>query len=265
MMLGAIVGDIVGSRFEWHNIKSKDFKLFTCDDFATDDSIMTLAIAKALLDYKRGNYEKLRQDTISAMLEVGRPYKDCGYGLGFYEWLYGDKQKPYNSCGNGSAMRVSAVSYVAKSLEEVKNMSLAVTDISHNHPEGIKGAEATAVATYMALHGSSKEEIKKYIYDNYYKFDKTLAEIRPKYKFEGTCQQTVPQALAAFWEAVDFEDAIRNAISIGGDSDTVAAITGAVAGAFFGVPDDIGRTAEIYLDERLKAILYRFCSKYVVK
>lgn len=263
MMLGAIVGDIVGSRFEWHNIKSKDFKLFNCDDFATDDSIMTLAIADALMQYKSGNYNKLRRDTINSMLMVGRPYSDCGYGLGFYEWLYGDEQKPYNSCGNGSAMRVSAVAYVAKSLEEVKQMSLAVTDISHNHPEGIKGAEATAVATYMALNGSNKEEIKKYIYDNYYKFGKTLAEIRPKYKFEGTCQQTVPQALAAFWESTDFEDAIRNAISIGGDSDTVAAITGAVAGAYYGVPTEIAVTAGLYLDAPLKQILNAFESKYL--
>lgn len=262
MMLGAIVGDVVGSRFEWHNIKSKNFKLFTAQDFATDDSIMTLAVAKALLDYKQGDFDKLRKDTIAAMLEVGRPYKNCGYGLSFYEWIYGDEQKPYNSCGNGSAMRVSAVAYVAKSLDEVKQMSLAVTDISHNHPEGIKGAEATAVATYLALNGVDKSEIKAYVTKKYYNFFESLDEIRETYKFEGTCQKTVPQALVAFWESVDFEDAIRNAISIGGDSDTVAAITGAVAGAYYGVPDEIAQTTELFLDSRLKEILAMFEAKY---
>lgn len=261
-MLGAIVGDIVGSRFEWHNIKNKNFKLFTAQDFATDDSIMTLAVAKALLDYKQGNFDKLRKDTIAAMLEVGRPYKDCGYGLGFYEWIYGDEQKPYNSCGNGSAMRVSAVAYVAKSLDEVKQMSHAVTDISHNHPEGIKGAEATAIAVYMALNGADKEEIKQYVEKNYYIFSESLEEIRATYKFEGTCQKTVPQALVAFWESTSFEDAIRNAISIGGDSDTVAAITGAVAGAYYGVPDEIARAAAVFLDDRLSEILLQFEKKY---
>ena len=257
-MLGAIVGDIVGSRFEWNNIKTKNFNLFTVNCFATDDSIMTLAIAQALLGYKHGEYNKLRRDTIEAMIEVGRPYPESGYGTGFFKWLYGNEQKPYNSCGNGSAMRVSPVAYVAKTLDEVKQMSLAVTDISHNHPEGIKGAEATAIATFLALNGATKDEIKQYVLQNYYDFPYTVDEIRSTYQFEGTCQMTVPQALVAFWDSTDFEDAIRNAISIGGDSDTVAAITGAVAGAYYGVPHKIGIAAELYLDERLNSILDRF-------
>lgn len=155
-------------------------------------------------------------------------------------------------------MRVSPVAYVAKTLDEVKQMSLAVTDISHNHPEGIKGAEATAIATFMALNGATKDEIKQYVLQNYYDFPYTVDEIRPTYQFEGTCQKTVPQALVAFWDSTDFEDAIRNAISIGGDSDTVAAITGAVAGAYYGVPRKIAIVAELYLDERLNSILDRF-------
>ena len=264
-MLGAIVGDIVGSRFEWHNIKTKDFNLFNAACFATDDSIMTLAVAKALLSYERGDYEKLRRDAVNCMIEVGRPYNDCGYGGAFYAWLYGDVHKPYNSFGNGSAMRVSPVAYVAESLDECKLLSLAVTDITHNHPEGIKGAEATAVATYLALHGASKDEIKDYIVKNYYDFHSALDEIRKTYRFNETCQMTVPQALTAFWESTSFVDAIKNAVSIGGDSDTVAAIAGAVAGAFYGVPTDCEKTASVFLDDRLTEILDAFEEKYVKK
>ncbi len=264
-MLGAIVGDIVGSRFEWHNIKTKDFVLFTPDCFATDDSIMTLAIANALLNYKQGNYDKLRDDTIASMVSIGRPYPTSGYGTSFFSWLYGNDHRPYNSCGNGSAMRVSAVAHVAKSLREVRRMSFAVTAISHNHLEGVLGAEATAVATFLALNGTDKDVIRQYVAQNYYDVSRSLDEIRPTYKFEGTCQETVPQALTAFFESTDFEDAIRNAISIGGDSDTVAAITGAVAGAYYGVPQKIADRATLYLDERLGGVLKAFEDKFAQK
>lgn len=256
-MLGAIVGDIVGSIYEFDNHRSKEFPLFSANCFATDDSIMTLAVAKALVEWKQGAGE-LDDLAVRYMQEVGRPYPGCGYGGRFRGWMYSDDPEPYNSFGNGAAMRVSPVAYVAGSLEEVKALSKAVTGVTHNHPEGLKGAEATAVATWMALHGASKEKIGEHIRENYYDIAFTLDEIRPVYQFNETCQDTVPQAIEAFLESEDFEDAIRNAISVGGDSDTLAAITGAIAGAYYGIPQGIANQAQSYLDNRLKSILHDF-------
>ena len=256
-MLGAIIGDIVGSRFEWHNIKKKDFKLFTIDCFPTDDSIMTLAVARALWECI-GDYTNLSEQTIETMRTIGRRYPNCGYGGGFRKWLNSRNPRPYNSCGNGSAMRVSPCAYAASSLEEAIELSRKVTEITHNHPEGIKGAEATTVAVYMARTGSSIQEIREYIHENYYPMDFTLDEIRPTYRFESTCQGTVPPAIMAFLESTDFEDAIRNAISIGGDSDTVAAITGSIAGAYYGVPTNIREQALFYMDRSLRRMLREF-------
>lgn len=255
-MLGAIVGDVVGSRFEFDNYRAKDFELFHSSCFPTDDSIMTLAICQALLESK-GNYEDLEQRTQVWLQEFGRWYPDAGYGGRFNQWIYSQKPEPYNSWGNGSAMRVSPVAYVAKSLEEVKQLAYKVTCVTHNHPEGIKGAEATAVATYMALHGADKAEIRKAM-EKYYKLDFTLDEIRPTYEFNESCQDTVPQALQAFFEAKDFEDAIRNGVSIGGDTDTIGAITGAVAGAYYGVPEAIAAKTWEYLDVTQRAVLQAF-------
>jgi len=263
-MLGAIIGDIVGSRFEWHNIKTKDFTLFTDNCFFTDDSVMTICIAKAILE-SNGNYDNLSGNTIHYMKSIGRLYPHSGYGGRFYGWIYGDSNEPYNSYGNGSAMRVSCAGIVAQTLDEAKDLSDKVTKITHNHPEGLKGAEATAVCIFLAKTGKTKEEIEKYVVDNYYNLDFTLDSIRSIYKFNETCQGTVPVAIKAFLESNSFEDAIRNAISVGGDSDTLAAITGSIAEAFYGIPNDIREKAKTYLDKRLLDIVEKFESIYLPK
>lgn len=260
-MLGAIIGDIVGSRFEWNNHRDKDFELFTSGCFPTDDSIMSLAIAKAII-VSKPDFSDLSDNAVKCMQSIGRNYPDCGYGGRFYGWMFSDDPRPYNSYGNGSAMRVSAAGFAAKSLEEAKLLSKLVTEVTHNHPEGIKGAEATAVAIYMAKTGSGIFEIKDYIKENYYPMNFTLDEIRDTYRFNETCQDTVPQALQAFFESTGFEDAIRNAISIGGDSDTLAAICGSVAEAYYGIPDDIRKQALTFLDKDLLKLLTLFESKY---
>lgn len=256
-MIGAIIGDIVGSRFEWNNIKSKNFELFTEKCFFTDDSVMTIAVADALMRAD-GNIDILPKCAVESMQRIGRPYPDCGYGGSFYYWIYSDNPHPYGSYGNGAAMRVSGCGFAAKTLEEAKALSKAVTEVTHNHPEGIKGAEATAVSIFLARSGKSIDEIRRHINSEYYPINFTLDEIRDTYTFNETCQDTVPQALEAFLESVDFEDAIRNAISVGGDSDTLAAITGGVAEAYYGVPKDIKNKALTYLDEGLLQIVNRF-------
>lgn len=263
-MLGAIIGDIVGSRFEWNNNKSKQFDLLTYKCSVTDDSIMTLAIAKALLESK-SDYSDLSENAVKYMQNIGQHYPNCGYGGHFREWIYSDNPKPYNSYGNGAAMRVSACGFVANTLEEVKQLSKAVTEVTHNHPEGIKGAEATAVAIFLARSGKNLLEIRDYITKNYYPLNFSLDEIRDNYEFNESCQGTVPQALEAFFESKNFEDAIRNAISIGGDSDTLAAITGGIAGVYYGIPTDIRKHALTFLDERLLKILVEFENNYPSK
>ena len=263
-MLGAIIGDIVGSRFEWDNIKTKEFDFLTYKCFVTDDSIMSLAIAKAILDCK-GDYHNLNGLAVSCMQEIGRPYPNSGYGGMFNEWMYSDNPQPYNSFGNGAAMRVSSCGYAASTLEEAKQLSKKVTEVTHNHPEGMKGAEATTVAIFLAKTGKSILEIRDYINDHYYPMNFTLDSIRDSYEFNETCQNTVPQAIMAFLESTSFEDAIRNAISIGGDSDTLAAITGGIAEAYYGIPTDIRKHALTFLDERLMKILIDFENVYAPK
>lgn len=261
-MLGAIIGDIVGSRFEGDNIKTKKFKFFD-DELCglTDDSIMSLAVAKSLIDCK-GNYSKLHDIVIKNMVEIGRKYPWCGFGGHFYRWIITDNHEPYNSYGNGSAMRVSACGYAGSSLEEVKKLSKIVSEVSHNHPEGIKGAEAVAVSIYLAKNGKKLDEIKKYIIENYYNIDFKLDDIRESYKFDVTCQGSVPQALEAFFESNSFEDAIRNAISIGGDSDTIACITGGIAAAYYGIPEKIRYDSLYFFDELQRNILLEFEKKF---
>lgn len=261
-MLGPIIGDIVGSRFEWNNIKTKEFDFFTQECTVTDDSIMSLAVAKALLESGK-ELDKLSKIAASCLQEIGRPYHNCGYGGMFYEWMYSDHPQPYNSFGNGAAMRVSACGYAAESLEEAVKLSRAVTEITHNHPEGIKGAEATAVAVYMAKSGNNILKIRDHINKNYYPMDFALNDIRRSYQFDVTCQGTVPQAIMAFLESNDFEDAIRNAISIGGDSDTLAAITGGIAGTYYGIPAEIRKQALSFLDSCLMEILIEFETVYL--
>lgn len=260
-MLGAIIGDIVGSRFEWNNHRSKDFEFFTYNCFPTDDSIMSLAVAQSIL-ISKNDYSDLSKNAVECMQTIGRNYPDCGYGGSFYGWIFSNDPKPYNSYGNGAAMRVSAAGFAANSIEEAKKLSRLVTEVSHNHPEGIKGAEATTVAIYLAKTGSNILEIRDYINKNYYPMNLTLDEIRDTYQFNETCQETVPQALQAFFESSDFEDAIRNGISIGGDSDTVAAICGGVAEAYYGIPTDIREQALTFLDDRLMHLLVLFENQY---
>ena len=260
-MIGAIIGDIVGSRFEWNNNKSKEFTFLHPACFPTDDSAMTLAIGAALLRC-RPDYSDLSEQTIRWMQEIGRAYPDKGYGARFAGWLYEENPQPYNSFGNGAAMRVSAIAYAANSPEEISRLSRAVTAVTHNHPEGIKGAEATATAIFMARTGSSIETIRRHIRRNYYDINFTLDDIWEDYLFNETCQETVPQAMQAFFESTSFEDAIRNAISIGGDSDTLAAITGSIAAAYYGVPTAIRTQALAYLDKFHLTILREFEHRY---
>ena len=263
-MLGAIVGDIVGSRFEWDNLKSKKFELLHPSCFFTDDSLMTIALAKAILDCK-GDYALLSEASVKRMLQFGRSYPYAGYGPAFSMWLETDGSRSYNSFGNGAGMRVSACGFAANSLEEAKDLSFKVTRVTHDHPEGIKGAEATAVCIYLARTGSSLKEIRKHVNEHYYKLDFTLDGIRDSYEFDVSCQGTVPQAIEAFLESTSFEDAIRNAISIGGDSDTVAATTGGIAEAFYGIPKDIRQKTMTYLDDKLRAVVNEFESKFPPK
>lgn len=237
-MIGAILGDIIGSRFERRNTKSKDFELFTKECCPTDDSYMTFAVAKAIVE-SEGDLERLGECAVKSMQEIGRANPYAGFGGMFYKWLFSENPMPYNSLGNGAGMRVSPVAFVAKTLDECKNMSRIVTEATHNHPEGIRGAEAIAVSTWLLLHGAKKEEIRKTVCENYYTLDFTIDEIRPKYKFDVTCMGSVPQAIEAFLESESFEDAIRTAVSIGGDSDTIAAMTGALAESFYGVPNEL--------------------------
>ena len=256
-MIGAIIGDIVGSRFELDNYRAKDFELFTKDCVITDDSVMSLALAKAVMDYKN-NGGDLSENAVVNMQEYGREYRGYGYGGNFYYWIYSDNPKPYNSFGNGAAMRVSACAFAAESRDDALMMSDCVTAVTHNHIEGIKGARATVDAIWLAKNGKSIPEIKEHICKNYYKIDFTIDEIRPDYQFNETCQNTVPQALEAFFESDSFEDALRTAISVGGDSDTLAAITCSVAEAYYGVPQEIYNTAITYLDPKLKGVLSEF-------
>ena len=260
-MIGAIMGDIVGSPYEFIKYDVPyNFPLFNHGCRYTDDTVMTMAVADALNECYEDIDDELyfKQILINKLKWYGRHYPDAGYGGRFCRWLHAKNPHPYNRWGNGSAMRVSACGWAGRTLDEVKALSCAVTEVTHNHPEGIKGAEATAVATFWARTGMSKDEIRDLVVRNYYLLDFTIDEIRPSYEFDVSCQGSVPQALQAFFESTSFEDAIRNAISIGGDSDTIAAITGAVAGAYYGVPDDIREKAETFLDVYLLQRLYYF-------
>ncbi len=264
-MLGAIIGDIVGSRFEFNNHRNKKFDLFAEGCFATDDSIMTLAVAKAIMEamkiekqsnrcYDHDFHARLSDLTVKYMQEIGRKYPNCGFDGMFYKWVFSDDPNPYNSYGNGAAMRVSPVGFVAQSEWEVEHLAETVTAVTHDHNEGIKGATATAVAIYMARNGALKIEIRERIARDYYPLDFKIDDIRATYCFNETCQETVPQALECFFESTSFEDSIRIAISLGGDSDTIAAITGAIAEAYYGVPEDIKEKALTYLDDELRTI-----------
>ena len=231
-MYGAILGDIIGSPFEFdRGDKTKEFDLFTKGCDFTDDSVMTIAVGP------QATVKEIEEAVVTNMQDWGKRYPYAGYGGRFRYWLRERNPKPYGSYGNGSAMRVSAAGGLYDSLERTREVARATANVTHNHPEGIKGAEATASAIYMARNGSSKEEIKEYIEKEFhYNLDRTLDEIRPGYHMDETCQRTVPEAIIAFLESKDFEDAVRNAVSLGGDTDTLGAITGSIAEAFYGIP-----------------------------
>ena len=260
-MLGAVIGDIAGSRFEWKNCKSKDFTLLTPECRITDDSVMTLAIAQALLNTEKER-EALGDEAVRCMQNFGRRWAQGCYGGSFARWLASPSPKPYGSFGNGAAMRVSACAWAADSLENALDMACRVTEVTHNHPEGLKGASAVTAAIWLALHGADKEEIRRHIVDHYYELDFSLDEIRPSYAFDVSCQGSVPQAIVAFLESESYEDAVRNAVSIGGDSDTIAAICGSVAEAFYGIPRRLRDRALKFLDFELQDIAKKFESSY---
>lgn len=263
-MLGAIIGDIVGSRFERHNYKKKDFEFFSDNCSFTDDTVMSLAICNAFL--KGFPYEyKGEKILIESMQSLGKKYPNAGYGSYFRKWINSDNPAPYESYGNGAAMRISGCGFASKSMDELKHNSSLITGVSHNHMQSYKAAEAVSAAIYLARTGNKKESIKKYIEDYYYLLDFTLDDIRDAYGFDVSCQGSVPQAFEAFFESRNFEDAIRNAISIGGDSDTIAAITGGIAEAYYGIDCAKRDKAKTYLDKYLLDILDEFESRYGAK
>lgn len=262
-MIGAIIGDIVGSRFEIDNLKSKEFELFTEESVFTDDTVMTIAVAKALLSYNRADgLEVFKKNLVRVMHQVGTRYINCGYGGWLKTWLKKGLTEPYNSYGNGSAMRVSPVGWFADTLEECEAIAAATAEVTHNHPKGVKGAVSVAGAVFLARTGHTAGEIREYA-KKFYSVNFTLNEIREDYMFFSSCQLTVPPALVAFFESTGFEDAIRNAISIGGDSDTIAAITGSVAEAYYGADKQMKTAALARLDPYLLEIVQSFTEKYV--
>ena len=263
-MLGALIGDVVGSRFEFKDYKSKDFVLFTPECHPTDDSLMTLAIAKALV-LCRTDESRLAETTERCMRQIARLHPGAGWGYMFYQWVMGYNPNRPRSLGNGAGMRISPVGWVADSEDDVKRLSRTVTEISHGHPEGLLGAEAVAMAVYLARTGVSKDEIyRRMITDYYPEIDTfTLDSIRPTYEVDDaglwvTCRGSIPQALRAFFEAESFEDTLRCAVSIGGDADTITAMAGSVAEAYYGVPDWMEERLLTYLHSNLSDIYHAF-------
>jgi ADP-ribosylglycohydrolase len=255
-MLGAIAGDIIGSFYEHHPTKSVEFPLFHEHCRFTDDSVMTVAVAHAILE---------NRDYGMWMKDFGRKYPNAGYGGSFFDWLFEPDIRPYNSWGNGSAMRVSPVGFAFDSADDVLIEAKRSAEVSHNHPEGIKGAQATALAIFLARKGGSKELIRNEITERFhYDLDRTIETIRPSYEFDISCQGTVPEAIIAFLESRDYEDAVRKAISLGGDSDPLACIAGSIADAYYkGVPTEITKRVREILPLDLLRVLDKFSEKYV--
>ncbi len=256
-MIGSIIGDIVGSVFEHRNIKTTDFKLFNFGARYTDDTVLTIAIADAILHH-------LPYDL--ALSEWGQRYPGRGYGNNFDTWLYSKDPRPYNSWGNGSAMRVSPIGFAFDDMERVLKEAKRSAEFSHNHPEGIKGAQAIAAAVFLARSGSSKSEIRDFITNKFdYDLNRTVEEIRPGYKFEISCQGSVPEAIICFLDSNDFENCIRLAISIGGDSDTIACMAGGIAQAYYrSIGPEIVSTAKENLAEEMIVVLDKFEGMYPI-
>ena len=258
-MLGAIAGDIIGSVHERGKVKTKDFPLFVEGSNFTDDTVLSVAVADAIMNNRlvEGSY-------VSTLKQYGKDYFSVGYGASFKQWIVADTTTPYNSWGNGSAMRVSPVGFAFDDVDTVLDIAAQTAVVTHNHPEGVKGAQATAAAVLLARQGRSKADIKAYVEQSFgYDLSRSLDEIRPSYTFHVSCQKSVPESIIAFLESTDFEDALRNAISLGGDADTMAAITGGIAEAFYeGVPDEIATEVLKRLDNPLKQMTLQFCDRY---
>ena len=254
-MLGAIVGDIVGSTYEFCPTKSMNFKLFTPWSNFTDDSVMTLAVAKWLIEDEAHTPHFLT----CCMQELGAVYPGAGYGARFAGWLSEDEPQPYNSWGNGAGMRVSPVGLYAKTIDEALALAAITACVSHNHPEGVRGAQAIAVCMFLCREGKSKAEIKEYVEKIFfYNLDRKIAEIRPRYDFDVSCQGSVPEAIIAFLEGNSFEEVIRLAVSLGGDADTIAAMAGAIAACVYPIPIDIVEKCNSILKDDLRDIMIRF-------
>ena len=258
-MNGAILGDIVGSVYEFHTIKQKQFKFLKPTCFYTDDSVLTCAVAKAAIVFNKDHsIENFKQNVIKELKKYTKEYPNAGYGETYYNWATSDDTEAYNSYGNGGAMRTSSVAYVARNLDEALELAKAQAEVTHNHPEGIKGAQAITACIYLARTGASKEEIREYINDNFYTLDFTIPQIYRKYKYDISSQGSVPQAIESFLEGEDFEDCIRTAISLGGDADTLGAMTGSIAEAYYGIPEDYKKNIDTYLDKDLNEIRKNF-------
>ena len=259
-MYGALLGDMIGAPYEFdRGNKSKEFPLFCENSRFTDDSVMTIAVAEALLDSRFLDDDSIRAALIKSMRKWGKKYPDAGYGRKFLCWLREKEPKPYGSCGNGSAMRVSAVGWLFDTLEETREKARLTAEVTHDHPEGIKGAEAASSAIFLARTGRSKEEIRDYIVQEFgYDLSRTCDQIRPSYYHNESCQKTVPEAITAFLEGTDFEDVIRTAVSLGGDCDTLTCIAGSIAEAFYGVPAVLKAECKRRLPEDMAYVLGRF-------
>ncbi len=259
-MYGAILGDMIGAPYEFdRGNKSKEFPLFCEDSHFTDDSVMTIAVAEALLDNQFQDDITIKDALVDTMRKWGKRYPNAGYGVRFCRWLRAARPEPYGSYGNGSAMRVSAAGWLFDTLEETRAKARLTAEVTHNHPEGIKGAEATASAIFLARTGHSKDEIRDYIVQEFhYDLSRSCDQIRPGYYHVESCQKTVPEAITAFLEGADFEDVIRTAVSLGGDCDTLTCIAGSIAEAFYGVPENLKDACRSRLPEDMLDILGRF-------
>ena len=262
-MYGAILGDIIGSPYEFdRGGKTKDFPLFSKGSTFTDDTVMTVAVAEALLDAEGKDDDAVRAALVDSMRKWGARYPDAGYGGMFYSWLHKRYPQPYHSYGNGAAMRASAAGWLYETLEETWKKARLTAEVTHDHPEGIKGAECVASAIWLARNGYPKEEIRNLAEETFgYDMSRTCDEIRPGYSHVETCQETVPEALTAFLEGTDFTDVIRTAVSLGGDCDTLTCIACSVAEAYYGVPEDLARECRERVPEDMNAVIRRFGEK----